>query len=272
MRTDPLVTIGIPTYKRASGYFREALQSALSQTSKGKLVDRLLVRRGNAFKTEPLEGEAGAPNACSSVAAGDYDNDMDMDLYLVCTGPVENIANIVYENDGNGNFTVIPNAGGAADSNLGRGGDVVTADFDRDGFLDLFVTNGEGSKPFADEGPHQLFRNLGNDNHWIEIDLEGVVSNRDGIGATVVLKAGDISQIREQRGSIHHRSQNHQRIHFGLGKHEKVDRLCILWPSRILQQIKNIDVDQILRIREPDRPLHGDAVGSHPQLASECRR
>lgn len=101
-----------------------------------------------------------------------------------------------------------------------------------------------------DEGPHQLFRNQGNGNHWIEIDLEGTVSNRDGIGASVVLEAGGVVQIRGQGGGMHRFTQNHQRIHFGLATHKTVDRLTIRWPSGIVQGLENVAANQILTIRE----------------------
>ena len=75
-------------------------------------------------------------------------------------------------------------AGGAIGTQLGRSDVVAAADYDRDGFLDLFVTNGaDPTSPFVADGPHQLFRNQGNSNYWLEIDLEGVTSNRDGIGS-----------------------------------------------------------------------------------------
>ena len=65
---------------------------------------------------------------------------------------------------------------------LGRGDAASVADYDGDGFLDLLVTNGTSKSPFELDGPTFLFRNLGNANHWIEIDLEGGISNRDGVG------------------------------------------------------------------------------------------
>jgi len=214
-------------------------------------VDALLMHRGDRFRLQTLSGDVGVPTACHSVAAGDFDNDMDIDLYLVCTGPIENLPNRLYENDGKGNFTLVPDAGGAAGSKLGRGDVVAIADYDRDGFLDLFVTNGaDPSSPFVDEGPHQLFRNQGNGNHWIEIDLEGTVSNRDGIGASVVLEVGGVVQIRGQGGGMHRFTQNYQRIHFGLATHKTVDRLTIRWPSGIVQRLENIAANQILTIRE----------------------
>ena len=214
-------------------------------------VDVLLIRNGKKYERGPLPGEAGAPTSCHSVVAGDLDNDMDIDLYLVCEGPVENLPNRLLENDGKGGFTLVPGAGGATGSHLGRGDVAALADYDRDGFLDLFITNGsDPTSPFGADGPHQLFHNAGNDNHWLEIDLEGVKSNRDGIGASITLEAGGVKQIREQRGGIHRLSQNYQRIHFGLGKHAKVDRLIVRWPSGVLQETRNFTGDRIVRIRE----------------------
>ena len=127
----------------------------------------------------------------------------------------------------------------------------MVSDYDRDGFLDLFITNGsDPTSPFVTDGPHQLFHNTSNNNHWLEIDLEGVKSNRDGIGASIILEAGGTKQIREQRGGMHLLSQNHQRVHFGLGKNSRVDRLTIRWPSGTVQQIGSMAADRILKIRE----------------------
>ena len=198
--------------------------------SKGELTDALLLNGKKGLAADPGAGVSAQPTICGSVAAGDFDNDMDIDLYLVCREPVQNIANVLYENDGNGHFTVIPDAGGAAGSKDGRGEGVSMCDYDRDGFLDLFVTNGIGNPPFS-IGPHQLFKNTGNGNHWLEIDLKGTVSNRDGVGAIVELEAGGKKQLRVQHGGIHSFSQNFKRIHFGLGANTVADKLTIRWPS-----------------------------------------
>jgi hypothetical protein len=219
--------------------------------SKGGLTDELLTKSSDRFESSTSSEITGRATACNSVAAGDFDNDMDIDLYLVCTGPTQNLPNILYENDGSGHFLEVPSAGGAAGSNEGRGNQVVTADYDRDGFLDLFVTNGIGPPPFCYEGPHQLFRNKGNSNHWLEIDLRGTLSNRDAIGSEIELEANGVTQLRSQGGGMHSFSQNHQRIHFGLGQNTKVDRITIRWPSGVVQELKDIAVDQILNILEP---------------------
>jgi hypothetical protein len=130
---------------------------------------------------------------------------------------------------------------------------VATADYDEDGLVDLFVTNGLGAPPF-DNGPDQLFRNLSNDNNWIEIDLEGVVSNRDGIGTRLFVTAGGVTQFREQVGGMHAKSQNHQRVHVGLAGNERVNRLVVSWPSGTRHEIKNIPANQIIRVVEPSYP------------------
>ena len=220
--------------------------------SKGDVPDTLLVKARDRFEPAATSGVSGRSTASHSVAAGDFDNDMDMDLYLVCTGPTQNIPNILYENDGTGHFVEVPNAGGAAGSHEGKGNQVSVCDYDRDGFLDLFVTNGAGGPPFSIKGQHQLFRNTGNKNHWLEIDLQGTMSNSDGVGAIIELEAGGVNQLRSQNGGIHSFSQNCQRIHFGLGPNTRVDRLTIRWPDGAVQELRGIAADQVLKVIETE--------------------
>lgn len=190
------------------------------------------------------------PKLCSaSVVAGDFDNDMDIDIYQVCARRTANLPNVLYENLGDGSFVTVSDAGGASGSLLGIGDSVSTVDYDQDGFLDLFVTNSHRLGAFY-FGPNQLFKNRGNENHWLEIDLEGVASNRDGIGARVFATTGAVTQLREQVGGMHDLAQNHQRIHFGLGKNTQVDLLVIRWPSGIEQKLENIASNQILKVIE----------------------
>ena len=82
-------------------------------------ADLLLVRRGERFDIRRLPRPTDQA-ACHSVAAGDFDNDMDVDIYLVCTGSVGNLSNRLLENDGNGHFIEVPGAGGAAGSHTGQ--------------------------------------------------------------------------------------------------------------------------------------------------------
>ena len=99
--------------------------------------------------------------------------------------------------------------------------------------------------------PYQVFHNQGNNNHWIEIDLVGTDSNRDAIGARVILTAGGVTQLREQSGGMLYKAQNHQRLHFGLGDNETIDEIVITWPSGRVQKLRDLPVDQLITITEP---------------------
>jgi hypothetical protein len=231
--------------------------------------DVLLMNLGGGFANQSLSRGFLTPSSGHGALAGDFDNDMDLDIYVVSTGPVENLPNRLYENQGSGTFVLVPDAGGAAGNNVGRGDAVASADYDRDGFLDLAVTNGTSKAPFDRDGPTFLFRNLGNGNHWIEIDLEGTVSNRDGIGARLIATAGGVAQLREQAGGIHSRGQNHQRVHFGLGSNTHVD-ITISWPSGIVQMLEDVAADQILRVVEPGGTSAQDDPASSIRGAMQC--
>ena len=204
----------------------------------------LLINKTNKFVKSANFSEG------RSVAAGDFDNDMDIDLYLVRSSSAGNLINRLYENQGNGTFIQHPNAGGAEGSMEGKGQSATMADYDQDGYLDLFVTNGRGGYPF-NNGPDQLFRNIGSGNNWLQIDLEGTVSNRDGIGARLFATTPDgKTQLRENGGGIRWSQQDQKRIHFGLGQNDKVSELAIYWPSGILQKLTDIKVNQVLHVVE----------------------
>lgn len=214
---------------------------------------QLLINTGAGFIDQSeLAGINSIPTRGYNVAAGDFDNDMDQDIYIVASRLVVNSPDILYENQGDGTFVAIPDSAGAAGTEIGVGDFVTTADYDVDGFLDLLVANGRGQKSLLNANAlYELYHNQGNSNHWLEIDLQGLVSNRDGIGAQVFLTAGGVTQLREQSGGIHNQVQNHQRIHFGLADNTIVQELVINWPSGRVQVVKNIPVDQLIRITEP---------------------
>lgn len=216
----------------------------------------LLMNSGGTFSDQAPDAGLGDPISCVSAAAADFDNDMDIDLYFVCRGAVSNIENRYYENQGNGVFTQIATSGAEGPVGLGGGlgENVVTADFDLDGFVDLFVTNGLSMYPedaLTVGGPDQLYRNTGNGNHWIELDLTGTVANRDAIGAKVYVTAGGVTQLREQNGGYHRWAQNHQRLHVGLGTNTTV-KIEVHWPSPSTQvdTFTAIAADGIYRITE----------------------
>jgi hypothetical protein len=216
----------------------------------------LLVNRSGGFIDETAAAGLNAPIECSTVVAGDFDNDMDVDLYLGCRTGASNLPNILYENLGHGTFRKVANAGGAKgpvgvafQSGAGWADSVVVADYDVDGFLDLFVTNGLNLRPRLYGGPSKLFRNKGNGKRWIELDLVATRSERDATGARVYATANGVTQLRVQDGGYHRWSQNMKRLHFGLAGAAKVN-LRVEWPSGNVQTFKGVASNKLYRITE----------------------
>ena len=195
------------------------------------------------------------PERCVTGFAADLDNDMDLDVFLGCRGGASNIADIVFENLGSGTFRKVlaHGAEGLIGASLtdqaGSTESAVSADYDVDGFVDLFVTNGLNLVPQRTGGQAQLFRNRGNDNNWLEIDLSGIISNRDGVGAKIYVTAGDVTQYREQNGGYHRWSQNHSRIHVGLAGNTAAD-VTIQWPSGLVDTYPAVPANVLYRATE----------------------
>src|SRR5206468_6084908 len=120
---------------------------------------------------------------------GDYDNDGDLDLYV--TSRDGGICRM-FRNDGGGAFTDVTTFSLAGTGNVAG---VACGDYDGDGDLDLY-TSSSGSLPNK-----PLRNNLGNSNHWLEVDLEGTISNRSAIGARAWLTTPNrVTQMREVSG------------------------------------------------------------------------
>ena len=92
-------------------------------------------------------------------------------------------------------------------------------------------------------------------NHnWIKIRTIGTKSNRSGIGARLRCVSGSgankLEQTDEVRSGGSYFSQNDLRIHFGLGRAEKVDLLEIRWPSGQTETLKNLPANQLVYVKE----------------------
>lgn len=182
-----------------------------------------------------------------SCVTADFDNDGDLDLYVMRTGAAVNRPNRLYENLGGGEFRVVPNAAGAKGPILGVADAVSVVDYDNNGFLDLFLTNGWGLRPVTTDAPISLLRNRGNNgNHWLKVELRGTHSNVDAIGSIVRVLANERWQRRDQTGGMHRSTQNHPMLHFGLGSATQVDKLEVTWPDGSVQLLQNVKVDQTL--------------------------
>jgi len=238
----------------------------------------------------------------------DIDNDGYPDIAFVA---LENELFPLFRNTGKGGFTEVTDSSGMTRFSVAMAGYSPTlADFDNDGWKDLFVTRGHvQSLGYASrvpvEQPNSVFRNLGgmkfqaltaeagltaqpprrhrgssvgdlnhdgrldvvataisapaeiwiNDspggNHWIECQLEGAKSNRDGIGARIKVVAGGKAQYNHVSFAAGYASSSAGPVHFGLGSNQSVEVVEIRWPSGIVQELKDVAADRVVKVKEP---------------------
>lgn len=173
----------------------------------------------------------------------DYDNDGDLDLFIVSGHLQENISEssrsvqyreppLLLANDGGGVFTNASSDGGPAfrKGYLGRG--LATGDFDNDGAVDAAFID-LNSRPV-------LLRNSGSPNHWLGIHLRGTRSNRDAIGARVTLRQGNRKATRWIAGGGSFLASHDRRVVFGLGQDTAAADIEVLWPNGSVQKITGL--------------------------------
>ena len=184
----------------------------------------------------------------------DYDNDGDLDLAATngFEGPSSDFfddATRFWANNGDGTFADVAASIGITDSERGKG--LLTFDYDNDGDLDLFIVNNE-SEPI-------LYRNDGgNENAWLSVELEGTLSNRDGIGSVISVypDGGDDAIVREVGGGSNYLSQNDILAHFGLGDiTDSIDRITIDWDNGDRQVLRNVSPNQRLLVRQSGKSV-----------------
>ncbi len=156
---------------------------------------------------------------------------------------------LLYRNLRNGRFKEVTQYGGPGITvpNASRG--CAFGDYDNDGDVD-FVVNTVNGMP-------QLIRcDSTLDHNWIKIKCVGVKSNRSAIGARVKCvttapgEAKPHQQIDEVRSGGGYISQSDLRIHFGIGKAEKVDVLEVRWPNGQVDTMKDVKVNQLVYVKE----------------------
>ncbi len=146
-----------------------------------------------------------------------------------------------------------PGAGGEVFQQLHLGRGLACGDLDNDGRVDVLVQS--QNEPLA-----FLHNQTQAGGHWVTLDLEGVESNRDAVGARASVLAGGRQRVVERIGGGSFQSAADPRLHFGLGDATAIDRLEVRWPSGRLEKYIGLRVDRGYKVREgsPEvEPLRG---------------
>jgi hypothetical protein len=190
----------------------------------------------------------------------DMDNDGWADI-LICNGhvypEVEQLKTeagyaqrkLLYQNLHNGHFADVSFQAGPGISEPSPSRGAAFGDFDNDGDIDVVVNT-------VNDYPQLLRCDSKLDHNWIKVRTMGTKSNRSGIGARLVCVThapGETKphrQIDEVRSGGGYFSQNDLRVHFGLGKAEKVDVLEVHWPSGQVDTLKDVKPNQVIFVKE----------------------
>jgi len=192
----------------------------------------------------------------------DFDNDGFKDLYVSCGHLLDNVdqvddstsylaRSVLLWNTGKGTFVNVSDTSGDGlqVTSVGRG--AAFDDLDNDGRVDAVILNSRR--------PATVLRNESETgNHWVQLQLRGVKTNRDGVGARVKVVAGDLVQIDEVHSGRSYQSHFGSRLHFGLGKRDRVDRIEVRWIGGGVEVFENLAVDRLFTLGEGTDKAIGD--------------
>jgi hypothetical protein len=179
---------------------------------------------------------------CRGISVGDFDNDGDLDMFLSIN--IHTTIDLLMLNEeiepGVHVFEDVADLVGITQMGDRKGG--AFFDYDRDGFLDLYVPSAEVN--------HILYHNLKNSHNWVGFILEGTVSNRDATGTLVTLYTGDKRQIRYTKSTNGFLRQDNPWVHFGLGLDTAIDSVVIKWPLGSTEVLKDVSINQYHEVKE----------------------
>jgi hypothetical protein len=198
-------------------------------------------------------GQLSAAMSGYSPMIADFDNDGWKDIF-VSRGHVQSLLasshllvaqnNTVFRNLGGMQFAALTAEAGFAQLAPSRHRGSAMGDLDGNGRLDIVVS--------ALSAPAEIWMNQSpGSNHWLEFKLEGTKSNRDAIGASIKIVTKSGAQYNHVSTAVGYASSSAGPVHFGLGQDASVDLVEIHWPSGVIQELKNVPGDQILKVKEP---------------------
>jgi hypothetical protein len=208
----------------------------ISNTTQGS---RLMRNDNVVFLNTALEAGVEINSVTWSALWIDYDLNGWDDLHVATNSPfINNNVNPLFRSMSDGTFYSTTIQGDNKSTLSSASGDI-----NNDGYPDFAEMH---SYPFD----MSLFQNNGGSNHWLKCELEGTVSNRDGIGALLQFTIGDQTSIKQTFCGDGFLGQNSQYVLLGLSDQLQVDSLSILWPSGWIDHYENLSADQMLHFVE----------------------
>lgn len=177
------------------------------------------------------------------VIVRDFDNDGFQDIFLTTFFTHF----LMLKNNGDFTFTKVPSPFGVSVEKVQS---AAVGDLNNDGFVDILAGFSEGVNVPNNSMPDRLYANVGNDNNWIRLHLEGVESNYNAIGSRLELYGEWGKQLREIRSGEGYGIMNSMHKIFGIGLSNKIDSLRILWPSGKLTVVKDPPINTTLKVTE----------------------
>ncbi|MFY7828807.1 MAG: VCBS repeat-containing protein [Flectobacillus sp.] len=183
---------------------------------------------------------------------GDYKIKKAMDrepmqlMDLVMAMPSTKLANYIFKNEGNLQFSNQQTSWGFTEPTVSSG--AAYADLDNDGDLELIINN------INDEA--SIYENLSNSksNHYIQLSFSPENTTKTVLGTKVYIHTGSQTQYQEVNPYKGYLSCESLKLHFGLGSTAKIDSIKILWPDRTEQWLRNVEVNQLLKIKKAGKP------------------
>ena len=218
--------------------------------------NQLLKNNGDGTFTNVADATATTFNSVGWGAVFlDADNDGLLDLYVSSDfdGSVGSFLSSAFYHQQNNNTFIIPeNIGFQDDTRISYTNAI--GDIDNDGKPDIIVGN--------DIEPNFLWSNkTENQNNWLKVKLEGVVSNKDGIGNTIEINIDGQSQYRYTLAGEGYLSQNSFYEFFGIGNATEVDYVKVTWTATgETETINNVTANQAIIIKEGSGILSSDSI------------
>jgi hypothetical protein len=150
---------------------------------------------------------------------------------------------ILYHNNGDATFSDISASAGLGITTAASSRGLAVGDLWNEGRMSAVISN-------MNAAPSLLVNQIRAPNHWIAIRTVGTKSNRDGIGARILLRTGSRTLVDEVRSGSSYISNSDMRVHFGLGAATKIEWIEIRWPSGLVERFAGLAVDAIHTLKE----------------------